>query len=498
VTDTASQIDEALRIPRSVDSIEAVKAAVIRSIKSLDRRAQIENTDYFNHSFAPDLVLSWPHVHNQNERFVYLRFNEHPEWIAEEVLGLAKRRAIVYGLRTTQREEKTPELETISVESNTLVTDPAGISELTEGSPTGITGFITRTIFQGGRGLLDQPSADALSANVNAGFVAAGQADRDITAGAVSIISNYFDRQHAARNLGFLKAIWRASGASALDFPANSAETDDPGDDAIEYLLDTDEIDDWGFWRAIGDGISLKRLSEISLPRGSFNLGHLVEANLDRLWARAMRVISDQRRLEDFDVEEGGLIWRITGALLALSGEHFTAFVAPTVGDLKQIKTDDPGDGIPVMEVRRRSQGIPIDSLEMTAGDRVITYGSQDRQDVSNDDQLDSLGAAMGSTVVRKGSVLIGGRRVELDFALRTATARTSGQPPMAELIGSALPLIWPLSSDELERLNAMVESSRTAPQFDMDFNQIEMISTSKDLQRAEGAGDGDSTDLPQ
>ncbi len=482
----APEISNALNYSDTRDSITAVKRAVIRSIKSLDVRVRVETTDYFNHSFAPDLVLTWPHLGKREaERYVYLRFNERPEWITEELVDLtrANRQPIVYGLQTAVRQERTEELKERSASSNTLVTDPDGVAELSQIAPSGITGYITRTIFQGGRGLIDQPTADLLTADVGNGFDAARSADRERTASAASTISSFFDSRHAARNLGFLKAIWHASGASTEDFPGGEFGDNDPGDDAIEYLLAGDEIDDWVFWRAIGEGVSLKRLSEIAFSGYSLNLGHLVEANLDRLWARAMRVVSDQRLLDDIDVDRGQLVWRLNGNLLALSGDHFTAYVAPTVGDLKQVRSSDEPSSISVTELRRRSRGIPVDSLEMSIGDRILTYGSEDREDVANDDQLSSLEEAMGSlSRVTKGTLYVGGRRVELDFSARTATARTSGQPPLTEVLGSALPLVWSLSADELQQLDAMIESSSAERMLQLQYFQVPFVETSNEV----------------
>src|SRR6266508_1429332 len=57
--DTAAEIREALSIERTADSTAAVKRAVARSLRAVDAGVTIETTEYFNHSFAPDLVLKW-------------------------------------------------------------------------------------------------------------------------------------------------------------------------------------------------------------------------------------------------------------------------------------------------------------------------------------------------------------------------------------------------------------------------------------------------------
>ena len=50
----------ALGSARSEDLIEGGKAAVVRELETLDPTVRIKTTDYFNHTFAPDLELAWP------------------------------------------------------------------------------------------------------------------------------------------------------------------------------------------------------------------------------------------------------------------------------------------------------------------------------------------------------------------------------------------------------------------------------------------------------
>src|SRR5262245_12067356 len=93
---TAAEIREALAIDGTTESATAVKRAVARSLSAVDPGVTIETTDYFNHSFAPDLVLRWERPGQHEERFVFLRFNDEPEWITEELPRLEHRHPVVY------------------------------------------------------------------------------------------------------------------------------------------------------------------------------------------------------------------------------------------------------------------------------------------------------------------------------------------------------------------------------------------------------------------
>jgi hypothetical protein len=53
----AGAIADALNLSEPRQAVESVKQIVIREISELDRGAVVKSTDYFNHTFAPDLVL---------------------------------------------------------------------------------------------------------------------------------------------------------------------------------------------------------------------------------------------------------------------------------------------------------------------------------------------------------------------------------------------------------------------------------------------------------
>jgi hypothetical protein len=100
--------------------------------------------------------------------------------------------------------------------------------------------------------------------------------------------------------------------------------------------------------------------------------------------------------------------------------------------------------------------GMPGARLELTNGERVLTYGSEDQTDVASDAQFASVAETLGVTTVRRAAVHVGGRHLDLDFATLTISARTSGRPPLADLLGVGLPLLWQLTAAERRLLSAL------------------------------------------
>jgi hypothetical protein len=437
----------------TTESATAVKRAVIRSLRSVDRRVSVEATDYFNHSYAPDLVLKWPHLPARPERQVFLRFNEKPGWIADDLALIGRRHPVVYGLAPTEWLVDADELTQRSVATETLVTDPAGVDQLAA-QPEGIEGLVGRTMIRGGQGIIDRSRAAWVTSTIAAGFEGAKSADLDTTHLATDAATEFLRPAESSLVVGFLQAMWVGAGGETNDFPVPSSQVNDPGNEGLAFLINQDEIADEAFWRSLGISLSLERLIQLGVDGAPTNLQHLVRANLDRLWARACRVKREQPRLG----ESGGLRWRIEARLLALSGNDFIAYFGARSKQLKRIKPDTGAVSISVQELRRRAVALAavVDNLELTNGERLLTWASADQTDVSADERIDTIAETLGTATLRKATIYVGERNLDLDFPTATISARTQGQPPLADIVREALPLLWAMTDEERDELREM------------------------------------------
>lgn len=452
---TVEAIREALSTQDTLASVEGIKRAVRQSLEAVDSALMVEDTDYFNHSYAPDFVLQWEGASTLEERLVFLRFNENPLWIADELTRLGERHPLVYGLRATPEDERTERLDEEAVETDSLVADPVAIDRLAAVPPAGLESFISRSFVRGGRGVANDARTERTRALV-AGFESARAADPTNTRTAVDVAQHVLRAPDSGLLMRFLQAMWVSSGKSAAEFPAEEIVPTDPGSAGLKFLIDHEEIDDRDFWRAMGKSLTLERLLELEVSGAPPNLGHIVDANLDRIWARACRVRPDQQRL---DTPDPGFTWRIEYRLLAFSASDFTAYFTPNLEDIDNVKVDKDPTGLTLTELRKRAQSLPIDGLELASGERLVSYRSPDATDVVGDEQLAALAEALGSAVQR-ASITVNHRHLELDFTTATASARTSGQPPLADLLRSALPLLWPILDSERRALDSLVAES--------------------------------------
>lgn len=152
----SGEFGAALRHAMEYDSpdrrIDSLKTSVSNILRSGDPSIRVKKTEYFNHTFAPDLVLTWPD--EKQERLVFLRTNPNPEWLAADLRIIAPSHPIMFTLDDSGLEHRVgahENLVTAAKAAHALVTDPDAIEEFV--SPHApITSLLTNAVIRGGRG----------------------------------------------------------------------------------------------------------------------------------------------------------------------------------------------------------------------------------------------------------------------------------------------------------------------------------------------------------
>ncbi|MBA4866277.1 hypothetical protein H1V43_34155 [Streptomyces sp. PSKA54] len=448
VTDFSSALHAAFEAPDPREAVNRIKNVVAHELSQTDTRATVKKTDFFNHSFAPDLVLSWP---NERERFVFLKSDTRPAVLRDDVEAIRKHDPIVFALDPVndnplgmdQRGES-------SRDDDTLLADSRGMEVLIQSRYSEpVVGLASSAVLQGGRGLLTEREAEAMASSVAAGFNGAQRLDSGATAAAVAQISGHFDRRRTSRLLRFLGAVWVGSGGMASNFPGEQDMAGDLDGTALEFLMELPPIDDFEFWRRIGRPLTLESISRLHLEDDSENLQFLVGSNLDILHARACRIIEHQPELGE--EENTGFRWKLEREMLCLRGPRSTTYFAGKVDELK-VEAQE-GDGISLQELLRRSEArrIPISELELATPTRTVSYATVNRDDVSHDEELLKLSRTFSSTAYVQTAVasLFGSRPLVCDFPNRTGKGRTAAKFPLGTFAPVALSLLTSLTVEE-------------------------------------------------
>lgn len=244
--------------------ITAIKTAVIDNLRATDERVQIKVTDHFNHSWVPDLLLSWPG--SREERQLFLRTSFRAWDLMQDLTHLADDRPIITPLALIQQNDPAvdEELQTRSRTHRTLITDPYGLEALddqTESTP--VVSLLSHAILQGGRGLITSRLAREVGEDLGAGFAGARAADYERTNIAVQASEEVLDSHRAAQLTSLLHAVWVGSGAPPTQFPGASGTTTTMDAESLEFVLELPGLDDPEFWARLGYGLTTERLCQL-------------------------------------------------------------------------------------------------------------------------------------------------------------------------------------------------------------------------------------------
>ncbi|MEW2160483.1 hypothetical protein AB0950_35215 [Streptomyces sp. NPDC007189] len=452
--DYAAALRDALYDPDPESSVRRTKELVIRELRDVDPRVDIKNTEYFNHTFSPDLVLSWPGASKRLKRYVFLRLPDNPAYFVEDVETVSELHPIVYGLNGgSDLSASLHAVARFSRENNVLVTDVHGIDRLARNRKTrNIANLVSAALIRGGRGVMDSAGAENLSSTVSDGFEAARAADVGVTASAVQALDSYLAPAQSQQMTQFLQAVWISSQGRIEGFPGPKQLSGEIGDESLEYLLQFDPINDPEFWRAFGASVTVDQLSRLKISGAPVNLQYLVTENLDRLWSRQMKVLTGELTLESM---AGKAEWVIVRESLCLRGNDYTAFFAQNAANLRHIKAPR-AYGLTMPEIRQRSRSVHLRELKMRTGGESFTVEAEGSGSVLEAESLSALPESYlaKTRVVRATAQTPGGQEIHCDFLERDATAVTSARVSLDDWLGSALPLLWDIPQESIPFLH--------------------------------------------
>lgn len=192
-----TQIRDGLFDPSPRESIFRVKAAVANELAALDDTAQIRSTDFFNHTFAPDFVMTWP---DKVERPVFLRMSYDLDALVEDVALIDAKDPFIFGLTPNEGTATDERIDEAVEETGAMFTEPDALERLIERKKTDSTAnMLSNAIAQGGRGTFVGDEAVEFAEVVSRGFEAAADVKADGTAEAISEIEDRLGSTQAWR-----------------------------------------------------------------------------------------------------------------------------------------------------------------------------------------------------------------------------------------------------------------------------------------------------------
>ena len=431
---------------RPDEAINNVKVAVSDYLRQTDPAMSVHRTEYFNHSFAPDLVLTWPR--DTTDRYVYLRANSDPAWLKDDIENIGSRHPLVMTLGETEEDGPMQEVASSARQQDTLVTEPGTLEVLTQARhDRPVAGLLGSALLQGGRGVVTEASVGQAIITTATGFEAAESVSKEPTRQAATLLADILDSRQSDRLTRVLRSVWEGHGGAASDFPAPIDIAAEMTGTDLRYLLDSVDSEDEGFWRRICRNLSLDLLIRVPPTNIPPTFQHLVNANVRSLIAKAVRVAQTEAKLGD---EENVFEWFISGGNLALRGNNFTAYVASSADSLPPVDRRD-GPSIPTLRGRAQAEGLTLGGVKVATRRAAITYEAVAEANLIRDEDFANVSDALGSaTRVTEATLMVNGKKLTCDFLESTAKGHTNATFPVSDLVRVAVPLMQ--SIDEVTR----------------------------------------------
>ncbi|MEE1619269.1 hypothetical protein [Brachybacterium sp. J153] len=444
------------RDPRQ--SEHRVKEAVAGALSTFDPSATLKITTYFNHTYAPDMMLSWGEV----ERPVFLRFTDNIPELGQDIAMLDRLDPLVFGLSTPNLSNVDENrLDEKSRSADVLLTTPAAVEELTERRvPAATDRMLRNSLAHAGRGALVATSdARALADTFTRGFTSAASGQVAETRETLSTIEHYFAAGQARRLNRVVQAVWEGGGSRLDQYPGDAELSTDVGSLPLLYLVQLMDTEDKSFWRGVGRNLTIEQLFDLARADLAMtdNFQHLVNANLDVLRARACQVLD--MRLLDAD-EPPEFRWGVDLPVseippaLMLRGPGFHAFATRNRKEIgPRLKKAERG--VSVHDYIERSQSASVAAVNVSVGGKRIALS--DDSGTTDSEFLETATTGLPSAVVDRATVSTPTGRITVDFPYGTGIGVTRSDTLLAHILQTTTTLVVPMEPDAKERLDAFL-----------------------------------------
>lgn len=401
-----------------------VKRLVCDELALADPTAQIQTTDYFNHTYVPDIVLDWD---NQEQREVYLRFVSAPERFLADVERIGSDGPIVFDLSlSVQPEDGRAQLTTMPLavrearerSPQLLMTDGEATRHVRpKDTKNMVERLVVSNLMRSGRGRLDESTAKSTVAVSRAGYYGAIGAEPDDVKAAATVARQMLDPETERRVKRTLQLLWWVGGSDPQEFPIGvSDDMELNPSDTRDFLRDVfdDEhvIDDDAFWSRLADRLSFDTLVNVGDVAHSDNLHRLMKQLVGRLKLSHVTLDRCKPKLPLF----GKYNWSLENNFLCLCGPSWECRFTPHGNRFSKRK--DIGQPIDLVEAGLRSAAYRIEEVQIDEAARevVLSRKAADPAQQLGGSLQDLAAGFADDAAVRTIAVFLGDSLLTADF----------------------------------------------------------------------------------
>lgn len=385
--DFPSAILRALNGSNPTDVISGVKEAVAEKLTELDQHVDVHFTDYFNHSYMPDMILSWQESGRRRERPLFVRTDVDPTGIAADIHSLVPQSPMI--LAVDERSGGEPARQAVVEEQerrgrvDLLMTDSSSVATMAppaamRSGDYNFSRLLGDNFLSGGRGYVGEVEASLLQA---AAHLEDGQNGFD----EFSLAVDQFFMEDAATRLKRSTSLVRSVVSGDIDGLSLSGKfTQAELRTVLPLLLEnslartTPRV-----WTELGAVMTLADLFDIANDLEELDVSPLLNANLGTWVAKRSQVVMSMAEDSSLPDDTARTAWSLWRGLLALDIGNWRILFADDARKLKgrssRGKIPQWQDIVPILH------GFRIGSVQLEGLARRVSISAQDTADINRD-----------------------------------------------------------------------------------------------------------------
>lgn len=383
-----------MQAPTPDQIIAGVKQIVAKEVDTLNPGVNIEYTDYFNHTYVPDMVLKFP-GRGEECRPLYIRNSLRVSPIIEDVQTLEPRQPVMLGLRPADPESDEGVRSVARHTKRVLVTDIGSLDVFSQSlsqvndAAAPLKGVLRANLLKSGRGMMTTSDIDDIQ-NVVQEVVSL---DAETAASGISKLDQLTDNLYAedgSLQIGRVGRIIQASVSPVLmrNLLSESGRLSDSDVRVIlPYLLGRNEVaTNEDLWVTVAELIDLEDVENVPEIEG-VNLNRLLNLTALSRWtaSRAELVFNNE-----FDVEALTEISELSRTEWAVRAGKLTATIGPwriifVSGDNRRLKGATDYPAVDWRDISTVANALIMESASLRGVTRRLTISAEESANVAQD-----------------------------------------------------------------------------------------------------------------
>lgn len=309
------------------DQIAKLKRAVSDEMRRIDPGLKIAKTEYFNHSYVPDLVASWREGGKLHERGVFIRGSLRTVVAANDLKGLEDQAPVLIGISDEPNETWEKLRRQVKKSTRSLATEITATSRLRTSMghsrpEAQLSGLVRANLVRGGRGLLSDSDADTIVAvedkSPKEALESFGETVRELFVGATA--------KRLSRTAGLLHAFFEDSlSVAALADLEKRPLSESELEVVIPFIVSrAADVSNDRVWSLLGQMLGLETLESMSAALDGLDLSPLVSPVAASLEAGRTGAFFNPDVLTEEEMDSTAPHWRMRNGRLAADVRRWT------------------------------------------------------------------------------------------------------------------------------------------------------------------------------